>query len=108
MPTGLVLWKSADKWKPSQTFLETSLLSSCRFSCLITTVKDLHQVLTKCSTVIFQALEVLIPTFFPHSEVWALVETVDLVINDNQQQLVAIATRLFPVEFYSRTCDTYC
>ena len=27
---------SADKWKPSQTCLETSLLSSCRFSCLIT------------------------------------------------------------------------
>jgi hypothetical protein len=29
----------------------------------------------------------------------AFVETVDLVIDDNQQQLVALAARLIPVEF---------
>jgi hypothetical protein len=52
----------------------------------MTEFKDLHQqVLTKFSTIIFQTLEVLISTFFLHSEVLALVETVDLVTNDNQQ-----------------------
>jgi hypothetical protein len=44
-------------------------------------------------------LEVLVFTLLLHLEVWALVETVDLVIEDSQQQLVAPAARLIPAEF---------
>ena len=46
-----------------------------------------------------KALEVLVFTLLLHLEVWALVETVDLVIEDSQQQLVAPAARLIPAEF---------
>ena len=46
-----------------------------------------------------KALEVLVFTLLLHLEVWALVETVDLVIDDSQQHLVALAARLVPAEF---------
>ena len=66
----------------------------------MTEFKDLHQqVFTNFSTIIFQALEVLISKLLLQAEVWALVKTADLVIDDNQQQLVAISARLFLVEF---------
>ena len=104
MPTGLVMEAF------SNIFLETALLSSCRFSCVIKTRVDtrfhdriqrssstrFHDRNQRSSTIIFQALEVSISTLLLHSQ------TVHLVIDDNQQQLVAIAAiaaRLFPVEF---------
>jgi hypothetical protein len=101
---------AADKWKPSQTFFQkhpgfrsVDSVASRKQKLtrdFMTEFKDLHQqVFTKFSTIIFQALEVLISTLLLQAEVWALVKTVDLVIDDNQQQLVAIAARLFPVEF---------
>ena len=40
--------------------------------------------------------EALVFPFLLPLEVWALVETVDLVIDDNQQLLVAPAARLIP------------
>ena len=101
---------AADKWKPSQTFFQkhpgfrsVDSVASRKQKLtrdFMTEFKDLHQqVFTKFSTIIFQALEVLISTLLLQAEEWALVKTVDLVIDDNQQQLVAIAARLFPVEF---------
>ena len=101
---------AADKWKPSQTFFQkhpgfrsVDSVASRKQKLtrdFMTEFKDLHQqVFTKFSTIIFQALEVLISTLLLQAEVWALVKTVDLVIDDNQQQLVAIPARLFPVEF---------
>ena len=51
------------------------------------------------STIVFAALEVLISTLLLHSEVWALVEVIDLIIDDSPKKLVAITAKLSPVEF---------
>ena len=48
------------------------------------------------STIVFAALEVLISTLLLHSEVWALVEVIDLIIDDSPKKLVAIAAKLSP------------
>ena len=101
-----------DKWKPSQTYFQkhahfrpvdsVASLKQTLMQDFLNDLKNVHSpVFTKYSTIIFQALEVLVSTLLLHSEVWALVETVDLVIDDKQhvQHLVAVAARLIPMEF---------
>jgi hypothetical protein len=51
------------------------------------------------STIVFAALEVFISTLKLHSEVWALVKVIDIIIDDSPKKLVAIAAKLSPVEF---------
>ena len=50
-------------------------------------------------TIIYTALDTLISTLLLHSEIWALVATADLTVDQNQKKLMAVAARLNPVEF---------